>query len=84
MEQRPFRCGESRWRQDDDGSAAIYPGSDEIVDNDVDEDCDGVAIGGDDPAPTDDDAGCNCATDGGPLAGWALAPLLALVVRRRR
>ena len=65
----------------DDLSEAAHPGGTEVEGNDVDEDCDGEALG----APEGKGGtGCGCATRGS--SGGALVLLVGMlgVVRRRR
>ena len=76
----------------DDTDAGVYPGAEEVLDDGIDQDCDGADAEGevvvDDTAPATDtgekdgDSGCGCASGGGVAAGlWGLA---ALLIRRKQ
>ena len=72
----------------DDADALVSPEGEEVLGNDVDEDCDGEAgqeaDDTDDTDDTDDSGGCGCSSST-PLGSfaWLVAPLL-IGLRRRR
>ena len=69
-------AGASESSDCDDSDATVYPGADEIPNDGVDQDCDGV----DEPSGS-----CGCANSTAPTGGaWLLLGLMALVGLRRR
>ncbi len=62
----------------DDFDGARFPGAFDVPDDDIDQDCDGVA------AVTSFGGGCGCDAGPGALAGHPLLLVLPLAIRRRR
>lgn len=67
-----------------DGNADISPDAAEVIDNDVDEDCDGIEqrSGNTDTPPGDDPSGCGCSQGG--AVPWVGFPTWVLVLALRR
>ena len=70
----------------DDDAAEVNPDAAEILDNAVDEDCDGQAQVSPDEGDDEDDGGCGCtSTDAtAPMGLVVVLPLLIAGLRRRR
>ncbi|MCB9685724.1 MAG: hypothetical protein H6735_11850 [Alphaproteobacteria bacterium] len=65
-----------------DGIAAINPAQEEIPNDDIDQDCDGIAQ--QDKVVEEDPGGCHCDSSDSPRGALALVGLLPLLVLRRR
>ncbi|MFT7520831.1 MAG: MYXO-CTERM domain-containing protein [Kiritimatiellia bacterium] len=62
----------------DDGSDSVYPGAEEVIADDIDQDCDGADV---------EPQTCGCSVSSGPMTGLFALPLPLLLlglIRRRR
>jgi hypothetical protein len=71
----------------DDGAVDVYPGASEVVDDGIDQDCDGrdaVSPPGPGEEPEVPSEGCSCGSVGSPSASWLWLTLVSVVASRRR
>jgi len=78
------RDGFSQAEDCNDASAEANPDADEICDDGLDNDCDGLTDDADGDCLTGDNKGCNCAVSSSHTSLWLLALCAGIAVRRRQ